>query len=221
MTISYFVCDTETNGLRAGYHECTEIGIIRADNRVQLWRQIKCESPERSSYDALAITKKTLADLELGFSREQVVEECDRFFNEDGLTPAHRCIVGHNIFSFDKRFLFALWESVGKIFPATLWLDTIPMTRQYAKQIGLVKPKVSLHAACDIVGIKKFSDSHNAKVDSRNSYLLWKNLVDDKKVNYLPFIKTAIHQYVDPAAALAALDDDETGGLDPALLDID
>ena len=170
----------------------------------------------------MAITKKTLADLEKGFTKEQVVEECDRFFNEDGLTPAHRCIVGHNIFTFDKRFLFALWESVGKIFPATLWLDTIPMTRAYAKQIGLVKPKVNLHAACDILGVKKISEAHNAKVDSRNSYLLWKNLVEEKKVDYLPFIKTAIHQYIDPAAALAALDNDDNGaGLDPALLDVE
>ena len=79
--------------------------------------------------------------------------------------------------------MFALWESVGRVFPATLWLDTIPMTRYYAKQIGLVKPKVNLHAACDIVGIKKVSAKHNAKSDSQNSYLLWKNLVEDKKMD--------------------------------------
>lgn len=207
----YYVCDLETNGLKASYHEATEIGIIRASDRVQLWRNIKCEFPERSSIDALAITNKTLADLNNGFSKEEIVEQCDKFFNEDGLTPAHRCIVGHNIFSFDKRFLFALWESVGKEFPANLWLDTIPMTRAYAKQIGLVKPKVNLHAACDILGVKKLSTAHNAKVDSRNSYLLWKNLVEDKKVNYLPFIKTATH-------SLSVSDEEQ--GLDPALLDL-
>jgi DNA polymerase III epsilon subunit-like protein len=213
MTLSYYIIDTETSGLKAGYHECTEIGIIRATDRVQLWRNIKCDYPERANFDALAITKKTMADLERGSSKEQVVEECNKFFNEDGLTPAHRCIVGHNIFSFDKRFLHALWESVGKEFPAVLWLDTIPMTKLYAKQIGLVKPKVNLHAACDIAGVKKLSDSHNAKIDSRNSYLLWKSLVDDKKIDYLPFIKTAAHAY----SAAPQADDD---GLDPALLDL-
>lgn len=211
--LKYYVIDTETNGLKASYHECTEIGIIRDHDRMQLWRNIKCETPERSNLEALAITQKTLSDLDQGFTKEQVVEECDRFFNEDGLTPAHRCIVGHNIFSFDKRFLFALWESVGKTFPATLWLDTIPMTRYYAKQIGLVKPKVNLHSACDIVGIKKFSDKHNAKVDSRNSYLLWKHLVEEKKIDYLPFIKTAAHVISTPSQ--------EECGLDPALLDIE
>jgi DNA polymerase III alpha subunit (gram-positive type) len=211
MSIQYYVIDTETTGLRCGYHECTEIGIIRATDRVQLWRQIKCEYPERASFDALAITKKTLADLSNGFDKEKVVEECNKFFAEDGLTPQHRCIIGHNIFSFDKRFLFALWESVGKEFPGTMWLDTIPMTKKYAKDIGLVKPKVNLHAACDIVGVKKISEAHNAKVDSRNSYLLWKNLVEDKKVDHLPFMKTAAH--------LINVNQNDDEGLDPALLD--
>jgi DNA polymerase III epsilon subunit-like protein len=209
--LAYYIIDTETNGLKSGYHTMTEIGIIRATDRVQLWRNIKCETPERSSFDALAITKKTLADLERGYSREEVVAECEKFFAEDGLTPAHRCIVGHNIFTFDKRFLFALWESVGKEFPATLWLDTIPMTKQYAKDIGLIKPRVNLHAACDIVGVKKLSDSHNAKVDSRNTYLLWKNLVEDKKIDHLPFVKTAEHKITAPSVE---------EGLDPALLDL-
>jgi DNA polymerase III epsilon subunit-like protein len=217
MSIVYYIIDLETTGLKAGYHEATEIGIIRASDRVQLWRNIKCEYPERSSFDALKITNKTLVDLEKGFSKEQVVEECDKFFNEDGLTPAHRCIVGHNIVSFDKRFLHALWEQLGKEFPAHLWLDTIPMTKLYAKQIGLIKPKVNLHAACDIVGVKKISESHNAKVDSRNSYLLWKNLVEDKRIDYIPFIKTAVH-VITPTTVD---DGDDTGaGLDPALLDI-
>lgn len=210
MSIVYYVVDTETTGLKVGYHECTEIGIIRAADRVQLWRQIKCEKPENASYDALAITKKTLADLSNGYDKREVVAECNKFFNEDGLTPQHRCIVGHNIFSFDKRFLFDLWESVGETFPAALWLDTIPMTKHYAKQIGLVKPKVNLHAACDIVQIKKISEAHNARVDSRNSYLLWKDLVENKKVDYLPFIKTAVHE-------IAIKDIEE--GLDPSLLD--
>lgn len=210
-SLVYYIVDTETTGLKVGYHEMTEIGIIRATDRVQLWRQIKCEKPENASYDALAITKKTLADLNNGHDKKSVVEECNKFFNQDGLTPQHRCIVGHNIFSFDKRFLFDLWESVGETFPAALWLDTIPMTKKYAKDIGLVKPKVNLHAACDIVGIKKLSDSHNAKVDSRNSYLLWKNLVEEKKIDHLPFIKTAAHEIITSS--------DIEEGLDPSLLD--
>lgn len=211
----FYIIDTETTGLKADFHECTEIGIIRCTDRVQLWRQIRCEYPERANFDALAITKKTLADLEKGHDRTSVVEECEKFFAEDGATPGHRCIVAHNA-PFDRKFLHALWGQVGKEFPANLWLDTMALTRDYAKKQGIVKPKVNLHASCDLLGIKKISEAHNAKVDSRNTYLLHRNLVEDKKINYLPFIKTAVHVL----AAEPVLDDDGNDiGLDPALLD--
>jgi DNA polymerase III epsilon subunit-like protein len=211
--LKFYIIDTETTGLKADYHEMTEIGIIRVEDRVQLWRQIKAEYPERANFDALAITKKTMADLERGLTRGNVVSECNKFFAEDGGTPAHRCIVAHNA-PFDRKFLHALWAQCGESFPANLWLDTMQLTREYAKKIGLVKPKVNLHASCDIVGIKKISEAHNAKVDSRNTYLLHRSLIEDKKVDYLPFIKTAIHQYSSSNPT-----DDE--GLDLSLLDLE
>lgn len=221
MSLVYYVIDTETTGLKANYHEMTEIGIIRCTDRVQLWRQIKCVYPERANFDALAITKKTMSDLEKGYEREAVVDECEKFFAEDGLTAAHRCIVAHNA-PFDRKFLHALWEQCGKEFPAHLWLDTMSLTREFLKTSGieadhkargLKKPPVNLHASCDWVGIKKISEAHNAKVDSRNTYLLHRSLVEEKKVNYLPFIKTAIHTVSNPT-------DTDDGGLDPSLLDL-
>lgn len=221
--LKYYVIDTETTGLKANYHEMTEIGIIRCEDRVQLWRQIKCDYPERANFDALAITKKTMSDLERGVEAATAVEECEKFFAEDGLTPAHRCIIAHNA-PFDRKFLHALWEQLGREFPAHLWLDTMSLTREFLKVSGieadhkakgLKKPSVNLHASCDWVGIKKLSDAHNAKVDSRNTYLLHRSLVEDKKVDYLPFIKTAIHTVnTNPAT------DDDGVGLDPSLLDI-
>lgn len=207
--LAYYIIDLETTGLKSGYHEVFEISIIRATDKVQLTRIIKCEYPERASFDSLQITGKNRQDLEFGTSKEQVVEECEKFFAEDGLTAGHRCIVGHNIFTFDKKFLHALWGSVGKEFPAHLWLDTIPMIKAYAKQNNLGKIKFNLHAACDIVGIKKFALAHSAKTDSRNSYLLWKDLVEEKKMDYLPFIKTAPHTLLT----------EEEERLDPSLLD--
>lgn len=211
--LKFYVIDTETTGLKAHYHEMTEIGIIRCQDRVQVWRQIKAINPERASVDALMITKKTLADLENGHDREAVVTECNKFFAEDGGTPAHRVIIAHNA-PFDRKFLHALWEQCGQIFPANLWLDTMSLTRDYAKKIGLVKPKVNLHAACDIVGIKKISEAHNAKVDSRNTFLLHRDLVETKNVDYLPFIKTATHEYVVP-------NPNDEDGLDLSLLDLE
>lgn len=213
MSIQYYVIDTETTGLKSDYHEMTEVGIIRVTDRVQLWRQIKCVYPERANFDALAITKKTMADLERGWDKEKVVEECEKFFIEDGLTPAHRCVVAHNA-PFDRKFLHALWASCGKEFPAHLWLDTMSLTREWAKKNGILKPKVNLHASCDLLGVKKISEAHNAKVDSRNTFLLHRNLVEEKKVDYLPFIKTAIH-------TVTTNPNDADGGLDPALLDFE
>lgn len=217
----YYVIDTETTGLKGNFHEMTEIGIIRCTDRVQLWRQIRCEYPERANFDALAITKKSMADLERGHNKEKVVEESDRFFNEDGATPAHRCIVAHNA-PFDKKFLHALWAQCGKNFPANLWLDTISLTKDFLKKtdnstLNIVKTatgrvSTQLHACCDMVGIKKLSEAHNAKVDSRNTYLLYRSLVEDKKVDYLPFIKTDVH-----TVNVAPTDDE---GLDPSLLDL-
>lgn len=211
--IKYYVIDTETTGLKANYHEMTEIGIIRYTDCMQLWKQIKAVYPERANFDALAITKKTLADLENGLDKEAVVKQCNNFFSQDGATPAHRCIIAHNA-AFDRKFCHALWEQCGEVFPANLWLDTMSLTREYAKKIGIVKPKVNLHASCDLVGIKKISQAHNAKVDSRNTYLLHKHLIQEKQVDYLPFIKTAIHQVV-------INDTNDTEGLDLSLLDLE
>lgn len=224
MSLLYYVIDTETTGLKAGYNEMTEIGIIRYTDRVQLWRQIKCEYPERANFDALAITKKTMADLEKGHDNDKIVEECERFFAEDGATPAHRCIVAHNA-PFDKRFLHALWEKNGKQFPANIWLDTIAMTKEYAKNAGLLvkaakgekRQSFALHAACDMVEIKKISEAHNAKVDSRNTYLLFRNLMEEKKVDHLRLLKTEVHN---PNLVPGAGDDND-GGLDPSLLDFE
>lgn len=192
MSLHFYIIDTETSGLMAGHHEMTEIGIIRAQDRMQLHRCIKCIYPERANIDALTITKKTIADLEEGYEKSDVVAECNKFFNEDGATPAHRVIIAHNA-NFDRRFLHALWEDQGLEFPAHLWMCTMQLSKEYAKKIGLNKSKVNLHAACELVGIKKFAEAHNAKIDSRNCYLLQKNLIEEKKIDYLPFIKNIPH----------------------------
>lgn len=217
--IQYYIIDTETTGLKANYHEMTEVGIIRVTDRVQLWRQIKCEYPERANFDALAITKKTMSDLDRGHNKHDVVSECDRFFAEDGLTPAHRCIVAHNA-PFDKKFLQAFWGQSNKQFPANLWLCTMALARDYAKKQGLMakgapKQKVNLHASLDMVGVNKISEAHNAKVDSRNTYLLYRNLVEVQQVDYLPFIKTDVH-----VVNSSPNPNDDDGGLDPSLLDL-
>lgn len=190
--INYYVVDTETTGLSVANHEIVEISIIRCSDKVQITRQIIAEFPERASLDALAITKKSMADLAIGKSKEEVVEECEKFFEQDGSSVESRCIIAHN-YSFDQRFLHALWSKCGKVFPANMWADTIALTKLAAKQQGIIKPKTNLEAACDLFGIKKTATFHNAKMDTRNTFFLWKKLTEELKVDYLPLIKTIPH----------------------------
>lgn len=206
--IKFYILDTETNGLMKNFHEIVEVGIVRNDDRMQLWKKVKAEFPQRSSMDALAVTNKTMADLSQGISKVQAVEAVEKFLNEDGLTSAHRCIVAHNA-AFDRRFLHAMWEQCGRKFPADLWLCTMQMTKAYAKQIGQPKAKVNLHAACDLAGLVKIAASHNAKVDSRNAYLLFNDLLNVKQLNHLPHIKTHIHSSgIDDEIDMSILEDE-------------
>jgi DNA polymerase III epsilon subunit-like protein len=201
--LSYYVIDTETTGLNSSYNEIIELGVIRANNPVKLYRKIKCEYPTRASLDALRITNKTFADLLQGADKRDVVLEANQLFAEDGQQPAARCIVGHNI-SFDRSFLFSLWESVGEEFPAWLWLDTIALTNEFIKISDLATLNITrtatgkiskkLHAACDLVGVQKSANQHDAKSDAISTYYLWKRLIEEKNINHLPHIKTIIHK---------------------------
>lgn len=193
MAIEYYAVDIETTGLSTKNHEVVEISIIRCKDRVQLNKYIAAEHPETASLDALNICNKKMEDLLIGDSKEKVVAEVDEFFNQDGLTPSHRCIVGHNIISFDKKFLHALWDKCGKKFPANMFVDTMQLTRMAAKQMGIIKPKVNLQAACDLFEIKKTATHHTAKMDTRNTYFLWKKLSEELKIDYLSLIKTIPH----------------------------
>jgi DNA polymerase III epsilon subunit-like protein len=158
---------------------------------MQLTRQIKANFPERSSMDALKITGKTIDDLKKGISKQQLINDVEEFLSEDNLEPSHRCLIGHNIINFDRKFLWQQWEMFNKYFPCSLYLDTLNMSKDHAKKIGLVKPSLKLEAACDLLGVTKQAGKHNAKSDTRNCYLLWQKLME--KVDFLEHIKTLPH----------------------------
>src|ERR1700733_15295250 len=191
--IKYYLCDLETNGLmwKNNFHEITQISILRADDRMQLSRQVKVDFPNNSSFDALKITGKTIEDLKIGISKRQLIEEVEEFLSEDGLTPEHRCLVGHNIINFDRKFLWQQWEAFGKYFPFSLYLDTLQMSRTHAKKIGLKKPSLKLKAACDLFRAQKDAAVHNAKSDTRSCYFLWQKLME--VVDHLDHIKRMPH----------------------------
>lgn len=194
--INYYIIDTETTGLSTKMHEVIEVSIVRCSDRMQLTEFIKPDYPERCSYDALRIQNKTAADLQKGNSREYAVSRINKFLEEDNSSPAARCFIAHNA-AFDMKFMHSLYEKVNQSLPVNLWICTVSLTKQYIKQNNITingkKPKTNLHAACDLLQIKKLSQAHSSKVDSRNTYLLFNNLINDKKIDHLPLIKTAVH----------------------------
>jgi DNA polymerase III epsilon subunit-like protein len=198
MSIEFYIADTETTGTcsKNNWHEITQISIIRCADRVQLNKYIKPEHPERTNYQALAYTGRTMKDLEKGDDKKIVVDFCNDFFSKDGKTPEERCIIGHNIISFDKRFLHALWEELGYTFPANLWLDTLPYVRDFAKKRGLDEKKFNLERALEIVGAKPRPGAHNAIVDTQNNYILWDKLKKEG-ISALPHMKRFAHSIGD------------------------
>lgn len=189
--IEFYCLDSETNGLKSGFHELTEICTVRVRDRLQLARNIKAMYPERSAPRALEVTGKTINDLMKGASQEEVIAAFEEFFAQDGKQPKHRCIIAHNV-SFDKKFLQFLWASNGKRFPCDMWVDTVQMTRKWAAEKGLGKPSVKLAAAADMLGVRQVQGVHNAISDTQNLYFIWNRLIKD--IDYLDFIKLEPHR---------------------------
>jgi DNA polymerase III epsilon subunit-like protein len=190
--IQYYILDLETTGLSQDIHEITQISIIRCIDKAQLNKYIKPDHPERTHKQALAATGRTWSDLYKGTDKKTAVDFVDLFFSEDGLTPEERCIIGHNIYKFDRKFLISLWSSLGKEFPANLWLDTLVFARSYAKMNNLNPPNFKLDSVLEMFGVKFVGQQHNAVSDTRNNYRLYEYLI---KTNtpVLPHIKRFAH----------------------------
>jgi DNA polymerase III alpha subunit (gram-positive type) len=189
--LNYYIIDTETTGLRAGFQEVTEISIVRCSDRHQLTRKIRAEFPERASEQALQVTNRTFEDLLEGDTKEDVVSSCEAFFAQDGKTAEHRCMVAHNA-PFDKRFCHSLWESCGKNFPAVCWMDTIKFAKDWSKQIGILPKNFKLGSVLKFANITPMPGAHDAGSDARNTYPVWKKGMD-VGIDHLGSIKRYPH----------------------------
>lgn len=190
----YYVLDVETTGLDAKKHEITQLTIIRVSDRKLRNRYIKADHPELASPEALRVTGRTIADLSTGVGKLEAIEAMEEFLNQDGATPEHRCIIGHNV-SFDMRFCHALWAQFKKTFPANCWLCTKAYAKQYATRMGISKPKLSLGDSMEMCGIEpKYGKAHNSEVDTKHTYLLYK-FIKEEGVEHLPLIKRIPHGF--------------------------
>lgn len=209
MSIEYYVGDLETTGLKAFYHEPFELSLIRYSDKTQLSKKIKCLYPKRANYDSLKITNKTINDLYRGENRDDVVNLVDKLFNSDGKSANARCIVAYNG-AFDRRFMHALWQQVGKNFQADLWIDPLKIMRDYVKSKNMGKVKLDLTSACDMLGIKKFA-AHTAAGDSRRTYFLFKSIIEDLNIDILQYIKSFPHEF---GQKKSVVEDDDLSILD-------
>jgi DNA polymerase III epsilon subunit-like protein len=192
MGLDFWVIDTETNGMKTGWHEIFQISLIHYPSKLQLSKDIRVEFPERSNQESLNITGKTRDQIVIGENKEAVVEAVDNFLLQHGKSPEFRCIIGHSV-NFDMRFCHALWNSCGKKMPASLWLDTKEVTRIFSKKMGMIKPKLNLEAALTLTGTTPTSGTaHNAVKDARDCYRLFCKLIEEG-VDYVPKIKRIPH----------------------------
>ena len=199
--IEYYILDTETTGLKAGYHEINQISIIRVSDLFQRTINIAVDHPMRASPEALKIQKKSREDLKVGVPKEQAVEDLIEFFEEDEKTSAHRCIVAHNG-SFDRRHLHALWVLMNQTFPAELWLCTKQFTQRYARKVGSKKlalaqnePKArfTLAKCLEGCGLKSKFGAHSATIDTQNTLTLYEFLMAEN-LDYVSIIKRFPHE---------------------------
>lgn len=203
MSIQYYVADSETLGLKSGWHEMNQLSIKRCSDGVQKSFDICVVHPERASKEALDIQGITRQDLKRGLPIKDVVHELTKFIEEDGLNPESRCIVGHNV-AFDRRFAHAAWEQCKTQFPADLWLCTKKFFKNYVNKVGPEKimqrqstgePKVKFGQDLCLIGagLQPKYGAHTAEVDCENCYQLWDFLMHEN-LNHVRVIEQHPHR---------------------------
>jgi DNA polymerase III epsilon subunit-like protein len=214
MGLNYYILDTETCGLSVDYHEINQISVMRVCDEKQISIQIKVKHPNSYNIEALNIQGITPDDLKIGKPLEEAVEEINIFLNEDGKTPAHRCIVAHNA-SFDRKFVYKAWDTVKKVFPSDLWICTQSFAKRYiaknsngikiaqaqidggvdnikTDKNGKLKVKFGLNNFMVGVGLPLKSGSHQASVDVQNTKVLF-NWLMNSGTEYLSLIERVPH----------------------------
>jgi DNA polymerase III epsilon subunit-like protein len=202
MSIVYYILDTETCGLNLDYHEINQISVMRVSDEKQYSTNIRVKNPNKFDFRSLEVQGISPADLKTGIPVEEAINNVERFFNEDGQSPAHRCIVAHNA-PFDRKFVHRAWERANKEFPADLWICTQSFSKRYVKKhaceqkiakaqmdggvddikadkLGRLKPKFGLNNMLVGLGISPIGGAHRAEIDVQNTLILFNWLIESK-----------------------------------------
>jgi len=181
-----YVCDIETNGLRPGYHEITEISILRCEDMVQKVWLLNIKYPKRSSEQAITKTGQDLYKIKNYI--EDVILEINSFIEEDGECPDGRLMIAHSV-GFDRNQIETNWELFKYSFPISYFVDSKEMARKYIKNnLKLGKQSIALDRLLMLFDIPHETNFHCAEVDVRNTFRLYKFL-EKKGIKISEFTK--------------------------------
>ena len=188
--MKYFVIDLETTGLDLKNHEITEVSILDCQSLEQIIWFVRIRHPEKASKEALMITGKRLEDLVFkGRYVETILDEINDFVLKGVDEIDEICMIAHNA-SFDRRFVENAFAANDKKFIGQYWLDTAMMARRFSKTIlKLKRTSVALGEIVKTANVKNIEiGAHSAEVDVRNTFRLWKLMVQ-KGMSNTEFIK--------------------------------
>lgn len=126
----YIVFDLETTGISPNYDSIIEISAVKVVNKKVTDTFSSLVNPERPiPYGATAVN---------GISNEMVADEpvLDEVFPQFIEFIDNDILVGHNIQSFDMKFI---WRAAEELFGKTIsndYIDTLPMARRCLPQLG-------------------------------------------------------------------------------------
>ncbi len=164
--------DTETGGTEPGYHEMLTIaGIIEIDKQVvdEFHFKIKPKHPDRLEPEALKVNGLTLEEIMKFDDPFDVHYKLKKKFVKYGLRYDKLIVAGHNVASFDRKFLDKLFEAQG-CNTLYYWLDYHSLDTMsvaaWLRYIGLLDVKnLKLTTLCQHFNIE--FKAHDALEDIR------------------------------------------------------
>ena len=171
--MKFFYCDTETTGLRVGYHEITQLAFVVEVNGKVVERQdiyMRPKHVDRIESEALKVTSKKVEDLMAypprreGYAKliNTLSKHVNKYDRNDKMI-----MVGQNIIKFDQPFMRAWFMDEGdKWFGSWFHYYMVDLLSVSALAIsqGWDIPNLKLGTVCDKLGIK--FKAHDAMGDT-------------------------------------------------------
>ncbi len=163
--------DLETTGLKAGYHEITEIGVIH--EKLGKWScRIRPRYMSRADPESLEIHGYNNVDWDGAPYFEGVAKQIIEYLE-------NTILIGHNIAGFDIPFLhgnFEMAELSSEDISRSV-MDTMTLAIEHLVPKGL--KQLRLHSVCDFLKISNEGE-HTALADAERVKQVWEKLVGNQ-----------------------------------------